>query len=93
MIFSGVYDVSAWWAAGAGISIILSAVYTLNMVKNVFYGEVATVAQGFVDIRPMQSFVFVVLTVLIFFVGVYPAPFLSMIGETVTLIVNKLTGI
>ncbi|MFN5479520.1 MAG: NuoM family protein [Chitinophagaceae bacterium] len=93
MIFSGVYDVSAWWAAGAGISIILSAVYTLNMVKNVFYGEVATVAQGFVDIRPMQSFVFVVLTVLIFFVGVYPGPFLSMIGETVTLIVNKLTGI
>lgn len=93
MIFSGVYAMSPWWAAAAGISIILSAVYTLNMVKNVFYGEVAAAVQGFMDIRPLQSFVFVVLTVLIFFMGVYPGPFLGMIGETVSLILNKLIGI
>ena len=91
MIFSGVYLVSPWWAAGAGISTILSAVYTLNMVKNVFYGEVTPAAQAFLDLRPIQAFVFVVLVVLILLFGVYPGPFLNMISETVTLIVNKIT--
>ena len=39
MRFSGLFKYSAWFAGIAGFSIILAAVYTLNMIQKVFYGE------------------------------------------------------
>jgi NADH-quinone oxidoreductase subunit M len=93
MIFNGLYQFKPWIAALAGLSIILSAVYTLNMVKNVFFGNVATAVSGFTDISKGQSVVFVSLTLLIFAVGVYPDPFFKLIYETVGLLVNRFVTI
>ena len=89
MIFNGLYQFKPWIAAFAGLSIILSAAYTLNMIKHVFYGEVATAVTGFADINKMQAMVLTVITGLILFVGVYPDPFFKMMYETVGLIVNR----
>jgi NADH-quinone oxidoreductase subunit M len=89
MIFNGLFQFKPWIAAFAGLSIILSAVYTLNMVKNVFYGEPVAATQGFNEINFSQVLVLTILTALIFVVGVYPEPFFRMIHETVGLIVNK----
>lgn len=89
MIFNGLFQFKPWIAALAGLSIILSAVYTLNMVKNVFYGEPVAATQGFTDINLSQVLVLTILTALIFAVGIYPEPFFRMIHETVGLIVNK----
>jgi NADH-quinone oxidoreductase subunit M len=93
MIFNGLYQMKPWIAALAGVSIVLSAIYTLNMVKNVFYGEVATSVGSYVDINKVQIALLTVLTLLIFIFGVYPAPFFSMISETVGLILNKFVSI
>lgn len=93
MIFNGLYQFKPWIAALAGLSIILSAVYTLNMVKNVFFGNVASVVSGFTDISKAQAVVFVSLTFLIFAMGVYPDPFFKMIYETVGLLVNRFVTI
>jgi NADH-quinone oxidoreductase subunit M len=93
MIFNGLYQFKPWIAALAGLSIILSAVYTLNMVKNVFFGNVATVVSGFTDISKAQAVVLTSLTFLIFAVGVYPDPFFKMIYETVGLLVNRFVTI
>lgn len=89
MIFNGLYQFRPWIAAFAGLSIILSAAYTLNMIKHVFYGEVATAVTGFADINKMQAMVLTVITGLILFVGIYPDPFFKMMYETVGLIVNR----
>jgi NADH-quinone oxidoreductase subunit M len=89
MIFNGLFQFKPWIAAFAGLSIILSAVYTLNMVKNVFYGEPVAATSTFTDINRIQGLALTVLTVLIFVVGVYPDPFFKLIHETVGLIVNK----
>jgi len=89
MIFNGLFQFKPWIAAFAGLSIILSAVYTLNMIKNVFYGEPVAATSTFTDINRIQGLALTVLTVLIFVVGVYPDPFFKLIHETVGLIVNK----
>ena len=89
MLFNGLYQMKPWLAALAGISIILSAIYTLNMVKNVFYGETTGVVNTFTDINKTQIGMLTVISVLIFVLGVYPTPFFTMISETVGLIVNK----
>jgi NADH-quinone oxidoreductase subunit M len=89
MLFNGLYQMKPWLAAFAGISIVLSAIYTLNMVKNIFYGEVTGLVNTFTDINKTQILMLTVISVLIFVLGVYPAPFFTMISETVGLILNK----
>ena len=89
MLFNGLYQFKPWIAAFAGLSIILSAAYTLNMIKHVFYGEVATAVAGCTDINKTQAMVLTVITGLILFVGIYPDPFFKMMYETVGLIVNR----
>jgi NADH-quinone oxidoreductase subunit M len=89
MLFNGLFQIKPWIAALAGISIILSAIYTLNMVKNVFYGEVSAAVNSFKDINALQIGMLTVITLLIFILGLYPTPYFNMIGETVGLILNK----
>lgn len=89
MIFNGLYQFKPWIAALAGLSIVLSAVYTLNMIKNVFYGDAGESVAGFSDINKTQVMVLSVITGLIVFFGVYPDPFFKMMYETVGLIVNR----
>jgi NADH-quinone oxidoreductase subunit M len=89
MLFNGLYQLKPWIAALAGVSIILSAIYTLNMVKNVFYGEAAVVVNTFTDINKTQIVMLTVISLLIFVMGVYPTPYFSMISETVGLILNR----
>ncbi len=89
MLFNGLFQMKPWIAALAGVSIILSAIYTLNMVKNVFYGEVAAAVTSFKDINALQIGILTVITLLIFILGLYPTPYFTMITETVGLILNK----
>ena len=89
MIFNGIYQFNIWIAAFTGLSIILSAVYTLNMIKKVFYGEERSSLVSFADINGIQIVVFAVLTFLILFVGFYPQPFFRLFSDSIGLILNK----
>jgi len=89
MLFNGLYQMKPWLAALAGVSIVLSAIYTLNMVKNIFYGEVSGVVNSFTDINKTQIGMLSVICLLIFVLGVYPTPYFTMISDTVRLILNK----
>ena len=93
MIFNGLYQFNPWIAALAGISIILSAVYTLNMIKNVFYGQTVSATAGFRDIGKTHVFVFCIITILIFVAGVYPTPVFKMIHETTGIVLNKYSAL
>jgi len=88
-IFNGVYKFNPWLAALAGVSIILSAVYTLNMIKNIFYGEVVPATTNVKDIGRTHILVFSIITLLVFVVGIYPTPIFKIIQESSALVLNK----
>ena len=89
MMFTGIFKFSVWATAIAGISIILAAVYTLNMVQKVFYGETNAITAGMKDISFQQKMVLSVVVVLIFAAGLYPQPFLDLTKDTVTAILTR----
>jgi len=89
MMFSGLFRFNIWYTAVAGISIILAAVYTLNMVKNVFYGESNTLTETVKDISLNEKIILSVVVVAIFLVGVYPQPFFDLTKSTVSLITTR----
>ncbi len=89
MMFAGLYKFSPWYAAAAGLSIILSAVYTLNMVKHVFYGNLNEVTQGFKEILLHERVILAMIVVVIFFTGVYPEPMFNMIRSASEVIMGK----
>jgi NADH-quinone oxidoreductase subunit M len=89
MMFAGLYKFSPWYAAAAGLSIILSAIYTLNMVKRVFYGDLNAVTQGFKEILLHERVILAIIVVLIFVAGVYPEPMFNMIRTASEVIMGK----
>jgi NADH-quinone oxidoreductase subunit M len=78
MLFSGLFTFNVWYAAVAGLSIILAAVYTLNMVQKVFYGEKNNVTEVITDISLHEKIILSVVVVLIFMMGLYPQPMIDL---------------
>ncbi|MEO6930154.1 MAG: NADH-quinone oxidoreductase subunit M [Chitinophagaceae bacterium] len=74
----------------AGLSIILAAIYTLNMIQKVFYGNLSTKTELATDISGNVKFALVVIVALIFVIGVYPKPMLAVTNELSDVILNKM---
>ncbi len=85
---SGVTKYGVLDTAVAGICIILAAVYTLNMIKKIFYGNSNALTQsgGPVPVNVLVSLS--VIVVLIFLTGVYPKPMLQLTNDTVDAILK-----
>ena len=95
LLFSGVFTSTATqynvvFTVTAAVTIILGAIYTLNMIKRVFYGEVNAVTAGVTDIRLNEKVALGVIVVLIIVVGVYPKPVLELTKETADFILSKM---
>ena len=73
----------------AGITIILAAIYTLNMIRRVFYGVTNNITENAVDIRANEKWVLVAIVILIFALGIYPQTFLNISSETVNSILKE----
>ena len=73
----------------AGITIILAAIYTLNMIRRVFYGEANELTINAVDIRANEKWILVAVVVLIFVIGIYPQTMLNISSETVNGILKE----
>ena len=78
MMFSGLFKFNIWYAAVAGLSIILAAVYTLNMVQKVFYGETNSITESMKEISWNEKLVLMVIVVMIFLTGVFPQPLFEL---------------
>jgi NADH-quinone oxidoreductase subunit M len=89
MMFSGLFRFNIWYTVFAGISIILAAVYTLNMIKNVFYGASNTLTASAKDITLNEKLILSIIVVAIFLVGVYPQPFFDLTKSAVSVITTK----
>ncbi|GAB2817873.1 complex I subunit 4 family protein [Ferruginibacter profundus] len=89
MMFNGLFTFNVWYAAIAGLSIILAAVYTLNMVQKVFYGETNSVTASIKEIALNEKIILAVIVVAIFLIGVFPQPMFNLTKDAVTLITGK----
>ena len=76
--------------AFAGISIILAAVYMLNMIQKVFYGSPNTITDVVKPVTITERIILALIVVIIFIVGIFPQPLLDLTKETVSLILGRI---
>jgi NADH-quinone oxidoreductase subunit M len=79
LMFSGLFTYSKIITAIAGISIILSAVYTLGMVQKIFYGEVNTTTSNGVILSVNTKLALYILVSMVIVFGVYSNPLLNLV--------------
>lgn len=89
MMFNGLFRYNIWIAAIGMISIILAAVYTLNMVQKIFYGNTTVATDGATDITTGTKLMLVVLVIIVVVLGVYPQPMLQLTNDTVQAVILK----
>jgi NADH-quinone oxidoreductase subunit M len=77
-IWNGLTNYKVIFTVFAGLSIILSAVYTLNMIQKVFYGSTNNLTATTTDIRINEKLALGVIVLLILAFGVYPQPLLNL---------------
>ncbi|MEO7800720.1 MAG: NADH-quinone oxidoreductase subunit M [Ginsengibacter sp.] len=90
-MFTGLFEFNPWFAAIAGISIILSAVYTLNMIQKVFFGNDNIYTKVVSQVTFKQKLSLSIIVAFIFVLGVYPKPMIKLTNTTVTNVL-KLSG-
>ena len=95
LLFSGVFTSTATqysvvFTVVAALTIILGAVYTLNMIQRVFYGNTNSLTERGVDIKVNEKLVLAAIVVIIVVIGVYPKPVLAMTKETTEFLLGKM---
>ncbi|MEX6686283.1 NADH-quinone oxidoreductase subunit M [Danxiaibacter flavus] len=83
LMFNGLFRYNIWMAVIALISIILAAVYTLNAVQKIFYGETNELTERAYDSGSNVKLSLVVITIVVIILGVYPEPILRLTNDTV----------
>ena len=96
LMFTGIYTsvftkYYLWFTVFAGISIILAAVYTLNMIRKSWYGELSaiTCAAPVRDAGWNEKIALGAIVILIFWLGVYPQCLLGLTEEVSNAILRE----
>ncbi len=93
LILLGAFETAPGWTALAATGIVLGAVYMLWMFRRVVFGPLARPENHVLkDLDAREICVLAPLVALIFFMGVYPQPFLSRIKNSARLVVQKIEG-
>ncbi len=84
MVILASFNANVWYAFLAALTLILGAAYTLWMIKRVVFGEVANnqVAE-LNDLNYREYFCLFVLTILVLWLGLWPAPLIEMMDASV----------
>lgn len=94
MMFTGIFSspvfrYELFIVPAAGICIILGAVYILNMIQKVLYGNTNKLTETGTDIRFNEKLVLGIIVIIILVIGVYPQPFLDLTKDATHLIINE----
>jgi NADH-quinone oxidoreductase subunit M len=88
-IFSSKTNYYLWFTIMAGMGVILGAVYTLNMIRKVFYGNTNDLTSITKDIKWNEKLVLGIIVVLVFCFGIYPQQMLNETSDVVKSILGK----
>lgn len=94
MMFNGIFgsDITRYhvvFTVVAGLGIILAAVYSLNMIRKVFYGNTNALTETARDINLNEKIALGVIVVLIFWMGVYPDSMIHITKDISESIIKK----
>ena len=90
MVILASFKANVWFAFLAAATLILGAAYTLWMIKRVVFGEVGNdeVAK-LQDLNSREFFCLFVLTVLVLWIGLWPAPLIEMMDVSVSHLLHQ----
>jgi len=92
LVILAAFEVNAWFAVIAALTLILGAAYTLWMVKRVIFGAVVSDSVASLDDVNRPEFVILALLALaVLLVGVWPNPLLDVMHVTVDNLVDLAT--
>ncbi|WP_186231868.1 complex I subunit 4 family protein [Burkholderia gladioli] len=90
LVIMGAVRVNFWIGAIAALTLILSAAYTLWMLKRVIFGAIKHERVGkLIDLSRRESVVFAALAVIVLAIGIYPKPFTDVIDPAAASIVAQ----
>lgn len=89
MMFGGLFQYSKWMAVLAGISVILAAVYTLNMIRRVFYGDLHAALTDVTDISFREKLALSVIAAIILITGIWPQLLVGISGDSVSVLMGN----
>lgn len=78
LLLTSIFKYKAVLAIVAGLSVVLGAVYMLRMYKTVMLGETNSTTADFKDVNTVEFLGLAFIVLLIFVIGVYPQPLLSL---------------
>ena len=90
LILQGVFPVNKMWAAVGAAGIVLGAAYMLWLYQRTMFGRIDNPANRTLqDLSMRELATFAPLVVLAFWIGLYPAPFLSRIESSVGRVIAR----
>jgi NADH-quinone oxidoreductase subunit M len=92
LLINGIYQFNAWMAAMAGLTIILGAVYMLTAYQKISLGEKNITTEKFTDLTSTEKTVLIPLIIMIFWIGIYPKPFLEIAEPSVKSLLDIIHG-
>ncbi|MEQ9562878.1 MAG: NADH-quinone oxidoreductase subunit M, partial [Woeseiaceae bacterium] len=92
MVIIASFKANVWFAFFAATTLVLGAAYTLWMVKRVVYGEIGNknVAE-LSDLNRREFFVLGILALSVLLVGLWPAPLVDMMSQTIDSLVEQIS--
>jgi NADH-quinone oxidoreductase subunit M len=92
LIFKGVFGLAPWAAALSTLGLLATAVVILTVLQRVFHGPLNAAWETMADLTPGERLRFVPAVALMLFLGVWPAPVMNLINETVLRLAAHLQG-
>jgi NADH-quinone oxidoreductase subunit M len=83
LVFKGAFAVVTPAAVAATLGLVVTAVFLLGMMQKVCFGPLNAKWQGLPDMTSRELFIGAVLLFFMFWIGIYPAPFLNAGNDAV----------
>ncbi|MEP6681718.1 MAG: NADH-quinone oxidoreductase subunit M [Parafilimonas sp.] len=90
LMFNGLFLYNPVIAGIALIAIILAAVYTLNMIQKIFYGNTVALTENAHDSSFNINAALVILVIVVIVLGIYPQPMLNLAQQGANLFITKI---
>ena len=88
-VFNYKFDIfGGWFALGAGMTVILGAVYMLRSYQTMMLGDTKTTTDNFADLDMTEKTVLITIAILVLLLGVFPKPLIDIVTPAVEEIIK-----